>query len=824
MTRDPFKGVSAEIAARNEGASDSAPPSRAAGGDWVAPVPGDAPHHPDSHRNHGKPATAWPYRNGAGQLLQWICRFDKPDGGKEVLPLTLWREEGRLRWRWKAALVPRPLYRLDALAASPAAPVLVVEGEKTADAAVALFPSFVVVCWSGGSKAVKKSDWSPLQGRRVLILPDADPAGADAAEMVAAMARNSGAEGVAIVALPAALPIGWDVADDWPVAFDRAALSDLIGEALALASRGEVQLPYGYRLETDGLFHKEHGRDGAHDVRLSDGFTVLGEARDSEGGGWSVLIRFRDRDGRRKVQIIARSRLAAEASAVRSELAGDGLFIHPGRGKSERFAAFLAEVGHSRRITLAERTGWVDDRRFALPAEVIAGATGEAVHFTGSAAALHYRQAGTIEGWQETIASRAIGNRLLVFAISLAFAGPMMRSLGLEGGGFHFRGASSSGKTSLAMAAGSVWGGGGPLGFGASWRATGNALEGVAFGHSETLLILDELALVDPAEAGAAAYALATGQGKARARQDGSLRRRSEWRVLVLSTGEIGLADHMRAARRAERTMAGQELRLIDLAADAGCGMGAFEQLHGSAGPAQFSDGLKSATGQHYGQAGPLFVKRLIAESEGAGVRARMHVAAFMAAAKRDGDSGQVHRGASRFAAVAAAGEMAIALGVLPWPAGTAKAAALAMFNQWADGFGRSGLLEERQIIIAVRNAIEQNASRFAAIRETARDEDDWAQPSARTGEARSLQTLGFLHAIDFQQVYLIHDAGWAEILKGFDLKFAVKVLITAGLMVPGEGKHLKRKVRVGEQLRRFYTVRASILEYDEEDRAAGPD
>jgi putative DNA primase/helicase len=448
---------------------------------------------------------------------------------------------------------------------------------------------------------------------------------------------------------------------------------------------------------------------------------------------------------------------------------------------------------------------------------VIASGDAEPVFFTGNAGALHYRQRGTIEGWQAGIASRATGNRLLVFALALAFVGPVMRALSLEGGGFHFRGTSSSGKTTLATAAGSVWGGGGPLGFASSWRATGNALEGVAYGHSETALILDELALVDPAEAGSAAYALATGQGKARAKQDGGLRRRAEWRVTVLSTGEIGLADHMRSARLAQRTMAGQELRLIDLAADAGAGMGAFEQLHGAPGPAQFADAIKDAALSDFGLAGPLFVKRMIAKGERADTKARELLAAFVAEARRESDSGQIHRAALRFGAVAAAGELAIGLQVVPWPAGTAKAAARWLFDRWAEGFGRTGLMEERQVIIAVRNAIQQNQARFGTVTERLGDEGA-GSPSPRAGEARALSTLGYSHAINFEPVYLLHAAGWGEILKGFDTKFAAKALSDAGfLWTDGDNRH-KKKVRLGgAQAQPFYVIRASLLEYDED-------
>jgi len=52
--------------------------------------------------------------------------------------------------------------------------VLLVEGEKTADAAQQLFTEAVVSTWPCGCKAVGKADFSPLKGRRVMLWPDAD--------------------------------------------------------------------------------------------------------------------------------------------------------------------------------------------------------------------------------------------------------------------------------------------------------------------------------------------------------------------------------------------------------------------------------------------------------------------------------------------------------------------------------------------------------------------------------------------------------------------------------------------------------------------------
>lgn len=68
----------------------------------------------------------------------------------------------------------RPLYNLGELAERPKAIVLMVEGEKTAEAAKLLFPQYVVTTWIGGGENVKNVDLSPLIGRNVFLWPDND--------------------------------------------------------------------------------------------------------------------------------------------------------------------------------------------------------------------------------------------------------------------------------------------------------------------------------------------------------------------------------------------------------------------------------------------------------------------------------------------------------------------------------------------------------------------------------------------------------------------------------------------------------------------------
>ncbi len=67
-----------------------------------------------------------------------------------------------------------------------------------------------------------------------------------------------------------------------------------------------------------------------------------------------------------------------------------------------------------------------------------------------------FRQNGTLQDWQDNVARYAIGNSRLVVALSAAFAGPLIGPCSAEGGGPHFRGASSTGKSTALLVAGSV--------------------------------------------------------------------------------------------------------------------------------------------------------------------------------------------------------------------------------------------------------------------------------------------------------------------------------------------------------------------------------
>lgn len=822
---DSFKRVRDQLqAAGSNGPSGLAD---AQAGEHVAPALDDAPQPPTEWRGLGKPACAWSYRDSRGALLRLTLRFTKPDGEKDIRPATLWRAgPGKpLIWRLKAEPAPRPLYGLDRLANHPAALVLLVEGEKAADAAAELFPDMVAMTWPGGAKGVGKANFGPLRGRRVVVWPDADDAGLKAAQDVARAALRAGVSIVSIVPLPPALPAAWDLADPWPEGLDLGGAAALIAEAAANPilpppapqepAPGEPSWPPGLRMAVDSGLYWDEIKDGVpHAHWICDPFEVLGEARAPDGLGWSVVLRFRDRDSRERTIPLPRAGLASGGGDARALLADAGLSFRTSMGMLARLSEALMRVKSPNRITLVSATGWCGER-FVLPGRTFGPAGGEPVLFTGEAPSLNYGEAGQLDAWRNSVARYAEGNSALLFSLAAAFAAPLLRVLEEEGGGFHFRGNSSTGKSTLLIAAGSVWGGSkGEQGFGHTWRTTANALENLALAHNDTLLCLDEFAQVDPAEAGGAAYSLANGQGKARSKSDGGLRRRAEWKLLFLSSGEISLSDHMAASAKSGRTAVGQELRLIDVPAEAGAGMGIWETLHDAESPAQLSERVKGAAKSHYGHAGPLFLERLTEDRAVAADLVREIVRAFLVEAERPGDSGQVRRVGRRFAVIGAAGELAISFGIVHWPPGAAVKAALSLYRRWAETFGRDTPREERAVLQALRNFIESNRSAFGPMSDEDTDDDALPSQGGRDGEPRQLTSAGFRWVRGSEVFYLFNNEGWKRALPGFDLQEAARIVNRAGFLETDSDKsRLKKRIKVRKEGRWLYCVKSQLME-----------
>ena len=270
---------------------------------------------------------------------------------------------------------------------------------------------------------------------------------------------------------------------------------------------GATVLPYGYKFTERGLMWLNPDSDEKPPIQIAGHFDILAETRDSEGGSWGLLLHWKDHDGREHRYALPRAMLAGDGSEARRALLDGGMFIAPS-AEGTHPVQFLPAPGAFSEPGARHPARWLARQLVRSAGRLLRRRRARhAAPAKRDCARAFIPPEGQVAGaGRINVARYAIGNSRLIVALSAAFAGPLIGPCSAEGGGLHFRGASSTGKSTALLVAGSVWGGGEVTGFVRSWRATANGLEGVALGHSDTLLCLDELSQLAAKDAGEAAY------------------------------------------------------------------------------------------------------------------------------------------------------------------------------------------------------------------------------------------------------------------------------------------------------------------------------
>lgn len=524
---------------------------------------------------------------------------------------------------------------------------------------------------------------------------------------------------------------------------------------------------------------------------------VLAQTRNCDGEDWGRLIKVVDRDGNKHLWPMPAMMLAGTGEHIKAELLRLGAEISPKREARMWLLEYLQSANPEQRATTVSRIGW-HAGTFVFPDESIGPKKYDEQVILQSPEKLNhaFNIAGTTEDWKNSVACLAQGNSRLIFAISLAFAAPLLKIAGEDGGGIHLRGASSTGKSTALIVAGSVFGGGGQHGYVRQWRATDNALESITELSCDAILCLDELSQIDASMAGKASYLLANGKGKARANRKGQARQIREWRILFLSSGEIGLEDKIKEG--GGRIAAGMQVRVVDLRADAGAGMGILEDLHTDSDPAGFASRLKKLAQTYYGAAGRAFISEITNDPEEYKKLIGRRRSEFLNESLPEGADGQVRRVADRFALAAAAGELATHMELTDWPIGAAKDAAAKCFRDWLSERGGTGPSEIAEAKRRVANAIQvHGSSRF----------EPFGDNLTRTPVIHN--RLGFVEIEDgadekeTKRTYLFLLGPFKELLNGLDYRMIVNEFTKKGIFVtknnndanasrhiPGQGKH----------------------------------
>jgi uncharacterized protein (DUF927 family) len=737
--------------------------------------------------------------------------------------------------------------------------VLICEGEKAADAAGLLFPDHVAITSPNGAKAADKTDWSALAGRRCALWPDADEAGEAYADEVSK--RLHGANAAEVLRLNAAgfltlpdgtpreaLPAGWDAADAVGEGYTAALVADRLSAipdafppwcrqqqtapAAAIVGAGDTAndnntgpRPHFY-VDARGTWYVGISKEGELIAPrlVCRTLDVVAMVRDPVNKGWGKLVQFLDPDRQPHREVIPDAMLSGDGTELEKLLRGWGLQIAP-KGRPLLLEYLMTQQPKERARTTT-RTGWHQaetDRDFVLPTRSF-GKSGEVWLLEDSAAAADYRERGTLEEWRQEVAALCLDNSRLTFAVCLAFAAPLLDLVGGESGGVHYSGESGDGKTTALRVAASVCGGPEYM---KQWRASDNSMEYLALQHCDALLALDELAQINAKVLGDTIYMLGNASGKSRSKAQGGLRETAKFRILFLSTGEVGMAAHVASVNMT--TTAGMEGRMAEIPARV-CDNppGIYEALHGEASPKALSQRLAQAVKKYHGTALPAFLAELVKRDPDEVRETLMKARKMFAERYLTHEAGnQVLRVADRCALVGAAGELATKWGITGWPAAAAMKQAGTCFDAWLHHRGGEGNQEEKAMLMQVRGFLEMHGeARFSDWRRSVAKDTHANRVMNRAGWRRLLEREngrvveapeegGYLGDEVVTEYLVLSQVFKSEVCKGFNPRTVAKLLAARGYLKT-EKEHFAVKIKPpGEAYQRMFHILPAIFDLE---------
>lgn len=417
-------------------------------------------------------------------------------------------------------------------------------------------------------------------------------------------------------------------------------------------------MPEGYKIikegENEGLYYKNI----TEDIRIGSALEVLAHVRTASSEQWGIEVGFKDPDGKYHMKHLTYADIHVKQGWL-------PILVNSGwRGESRHYddvQDYLVKAQPSTRITLVEKVGWINNKYYMLGNKIF-GETGNEQFRMIQADAMHlYSQKGSYDKWK-AYAKLCVGNPFLMFALAVGFAGPVLSLIdGSEGGGFMLYGNSSIGKTTISMLSSSAMGD--PNKLVNTWRATVNGVEILAYLHNDNLVIFDELGQVRAEDLEEIIYMLGNGRGKVKSTQDGKKDNTKTWKVIIICTGEVNIAQKLRECGKKKRV--GEEVRIIGIRIPDNhiC------NLHNYDSPFELMEDLKKGILANYGHAGVEFIKQITTPNElerikGEGEKFINKVVNKLCAPYNA--TPPILRGAKRFALVAYAAKLAVKYNILP--------------------------------------------------------------------------------------------------------------------------------------------------------------
>ena len=549
----------------------------------------------------------------------------------------------------------------------------------------------------------------------------------------------------------------------------------------------DATLPKGYfRGPHKAIFYEakktsDAEADDTKPIYVCSNTEILAAGKDSDNTGHGLKLRIHSKHGGSCDWYMSDALLAGEGTELGRELLSRGATPAQGQKGFNLLKRLLSHAKPPKVLPVANQPGWLGDT-FVMPDTAYGPNGATDVAYTGP----HDKalvSSGSLDDWKKRVCIPCEAHSRLTLAVSVAFAGAVMHPIGAQPFMIHFRGPSSVGKSITQAAASSVYGA--PSHYAMSWSMTANGSEAAFASRSGMLVNLDEIGLASPTDIGNVVYGYSEGTGKKRMTKALEARENKRWSNTALSSGEVSLADVAKDKRGEKQTIkAGQDMRCIDVYADAEKGFGILDSAPEQGTSAQFLDRLKADCNEVHGTAGREFVSKFAADYVSNKGKVLKYKAAFVNAVRSAIElkigttlESQVVRVLEHFGIIAAAGKLATEFGVTGWATGSAEKAAEHCFRGW---LAKRGTVSNAEPINAVR-ALKQFAASHAA-----RINDLSALRNAPPPNC-----IGFTPAKGQELCIFAHCL--SEVCGGIGEKDAAKALKAAGMLVTAT-KGLKQR------------------------------
>ncbi len=464
-------------------------------------------------------------------------------------------------------------------------------------------------------------------------------------------------------------------------------------------------------------------------------------------------------------------------------------------------ADYLQSSGERTLWHITNATGW-HNGAYILPNGEVLGEPETPVLFNRqSATAGGYDTKGTLESWRQEIADNVRDNPSMMLSLACALSAPLMNIIEAESFGVHLFGGSTTGKTTTANIASSLYGH--PDKIRLSWNATGLGLINEAAARNDNFMPLDEIGQGSNRKyIEQTAYALFNGVGKIQGAKDGGNRELNRWRIMAFSTGEIDVEGYL--SMGGIKTNAGQLVRLLNIP------ITRAKFYHSFPDGKAHADHLNYASKQHYGVAGREWIKWLtVADNQKTVISVHSQAKTKWLERLPNDASPQVQRVASRFAIL----ETALQLGsfLTGWNEAANSEALLHCFNEWVNIFGLHSQ-EERQIIDQVNGWLLANAEgRFI------RYPFDEKQRQMINDIAGYRMVVTDSNPIEF---FYMYPKAFEEMIKGHPKEQTCQILSDKGMLKGGNEKGYKYMVKISKKIhsKRVRCYPVFIFDDDEND------